>query len=67
MAHAWKACLPKGIEGSNPSSSAQNKRPDLRQVFYFAVGKMRDSKAGAHVPSGTGRGRVGALSERSPS
>ena len=35
-AHAWKACLLKGIEGSNPSLSAG--RSSTAEVFFPGAG-----------------------------
>ena|SRR5690606_11913834 len=48
--HAWKACIPQGIEGSNPSLSATNKKPREAGLFYFpasqaCMSEQRNKKA----------------------
>ena len=35
--HAWKACIPQGIEGSNPSLSAKADKKDPSQEGYFFI------------------------------
>jgi hypothetical protein len=37
-AHAWKVCIPKGIEGSNPSLTAIQKPPPVGG-FFMAMRK----------------------------
>ena len=36
--HAWKACVPQGTEGSNPSLSAKEKPTPQTRGFVFSVG-----------------------------
>ena len=36
-AHAWKACIPQGIQGSNPCLSAINNSEDVHNVSLVAV------------------------------
>lgn len=35
-AHAWKVCIPKGIEGSNPFLSAIHKATSFLVAFFMA-------------------------------
>ena len=35
-AHAWKVCIPKGIEGSNPFLSAISKATSFLVAFFMA-------------------------------
>ena len=45
--HAWKACVPKGTEGSNPSPSALNRmRP--KGAHSVHVRRRRDSRQLKH-------------------
>ena len=39
IGHAWKACVPQGTEGSNPSPSERALHP-VRQIKYVAVHEM---------------------------
>ena len=35
--HAWKVCIPKGIEGSNPSLSARYKGVYSGYMVYTSI------------------------------
>ena len=43
--HAWKACIPQGIEGSNPSLSANQNHGPERGHFHFWTAKACFRKA----------------------
>ena len=49
---AWKACIPKGIEGSNPSLTAILKTAPSGRFFYGGEGRVRPL-AGFDRSSGT--------------
>ena len=42
--HAWKVCIPKGIEGSNPSLSAIHEKGSREGPFFMDVGKTRSDE-----------------------
>ncbi len=53
--HAWKVCIPKGIEGSNPFLSAIlaiNDKPLKKGLFYGERKDMNPSKGSTKL-SGT--------------
>ena len=66
-AHDWKSCIPlKGIEGSNPSLSAINKKNAQKWAFFLLIkadkgfepskrgfDKEAEAHGGVPVPSGT--------------
>ncbi len=55
--HAWKVCIPQGIEGSNPSLTATNfKKPHSRQALRFFYAPYLRKRA----VRGGGRALVGS-------
>ncbi len=51
-AHAWKACVPQGTEGSNPSLTATTKEGRHKRVArLFVVGEAGFEKSRARSPS----------------